>query len=176
MDKGYSGLNPYKSSTNNTNFNNVSAIASRIHDYVIVMKIDKISEEARVASKGHPYANPKHSPVSIPKNASVKKQRKIGYEQVVYKWKRGNYTYKARWHTKTPGAPDKKQSWVVSRKFNGMGYGKNARPSRMEILSGKKWVSWDTWSAAIKARQSGTATKSQIKLLNNGHFTRKRGK
>ena len=100
------------------------------------------------------------------------KKAKNDYEQVKYIWRKGKYKYEARWHTSTPGAPNKAQSWVVTRKKAGDGANK---PITM-VRSGNRWVSWKTWLTAIKARQNGTATKSQLKLLNNGHFTRKRGK
>lgn len=180
MDKGYSGLNPYKSKpslplVNASNTHKVEAMRS--YDNVVVIKAeDIISEHVEKAIKGHPYAHPKHSPVKIPYNASVEKKRKNGYEQVKYAWESGKYRYESRWHTSTPGAPNKKQSWVVTRIKKGVGYGKNASAKQTWVLSGKTWVSMKTWQDAIKARKNGAATKAQLKLLNNGHFTRKRGK
>lgn len=138
----------------------------------IVKAEDIISDQAEKAIKGHPFAHPKHSPMRIPYNASVKKQSKNGYEQVKYTWRNGRYKYEARWHTSTPGSPNNKQSWVVTRTKKGSGASK---PITM-VRSGNKWVSWNTWHAAIVARKNGVATKGQIELLNNGHFTRKRGK
>lgn len=66
-------------------------------------------------------------------------------------------------------------SWVVQRDKAGIGYGKNARPAKHEILVGKnKWVSKKEWQAAIRARKNGTATKEQKEMLDNGHWKPKK--
>ena len=86
---------------------------------------------------------PKSSPIKIPSSATVKEEQKNGYDQVKYTWKKGDYSYTSRWHTRTPNAPKEQgDSWVVQRDKAGIGYGKNARPAKHEILVGKnKWVS-----------------------------------
>lgn len=175
MDKGYSGFNPYKTNNGtNKHLEMKPTIAPmRMYDNVIIVKAENIiSEHAEKAIKGHPFAHPKNSPVKVPYDATVKKKSKKGYEQVKYTWKKGGYKYESRWHASTPDAPNKRQSWVVTRTKPGSGSNK---PITM-VKSGNKWVSWDVWKAVIKARQSGVATKAQLKLLNAGHFTRKRGK
>ncbi len=112
------------------------------------------------------------SPINVPSSASAKVEKKNGYDQVKYTWKRGEYTYTSRWHTRTPNAPKEQgDSWVVERRIPGIGYGKNARKPREEVLIGKnKWISKDEWREAIKARKNGTATRKQKEMLDNGHW------
>ena len=56
-----------------------------------------------------------------------------------------------------------------------IGYGKDARPAKHEILVGKnKWVSKAEWRKAIQTRKDGTATKEQKEMLDNGHWKPKR--
>lgn len=119
---------------------------------------------------------PKGSPIKIPSDATVKEEKKDGYDQVKYTWNKGEYSYTSRWHTRTPNAPKEQgDSWVVNRDKPGIGYGKNARPATHEILVGKnKWVSRKEWQAAIRARKNGTATKQQKEMLDNGHWKDKR--
>jgi len=60
------------------------------------------------------------APIEIPKNATMKIQFKTGYDQIQYKWSDGTYKYDARWHTRTPGAPDNQgNTWVVPGNANG---------------------------------------------------------
>ena len=119
---------------------------------------------------------PKSSPIKIPSNANIKEEQKNGYQQVKYTWKKDDFTYTSRWHTRTPNAPiGQGDSWVVQRDKPGIGYGEKARPSQHDILVGKnKWVSKKEWQAAIRARKNGTATKEQKEMLNNGHWKPKR--
>ena len=176
MDKGYSGLNPYKSNPTSLTGNASSTPkieAMRAYDNVAVIKAeDLVSEQVEKATKGHPYSRPKHAPIKIPYNADVKKQSKNGYEQVKYTWKKGQYKYEARWHTPKSNSPVKKQSWVVSR----IKQGSKTSPRVVMIRVGNKWVPHSVWQAAIVAKRNGVATKSQLNLLSKGHFTRKRGK
>ena len=59
---------------------------------------------------------PKSSPIKIPSSATVKEEQKNGYDQVKYTWKKGDYSYTSRWHTRTPNAPKEQgDSWVVQR-------------------------------------------------------------
>ena len=117
----------------------------------------------------------KKSPIKIPYSANIKAEHKNGYNQVKYTWKKGEYTYTSRFHTKTPNAPKGQgDSWVVQRDLPGIGYGKNARPAKHEILIGKnEWVTRQEWNDAIRARRNGTATKKQKEMLNNGHWENK---
>lgn len=119
---------------------------------------------------------PKGSPIKIPSSATIKEERKNGYDQVKYTWKQGDYSYTSRWHTPTPNAPaGQGDSWVVERKKAGVGYGKNAHPKTEEILVGKnKWISKKEWRDAIIARKKGTLTKEQKEQLDNGHWKDKR--
>ncbi len=127
-------------------------------------KIEKLNKLAQSSS------------ISIPATATVKEETKNGYEQVKYTWKKGDFSYTSRWHTRTPNAPKEQgESWVVQRDKAGIGYGKNARPAKHEILVGKnKWVSKKEWQDAIRARKNGTATKHQKELLDNGHWNPKK--
>ena len=104
---------------------------------------------------------PKSSPIKIPPSAIIIEEQKNGYEQVKYTWKKGDYSYTSRWHTRTPNAPKEQgDSWVVQRDKAGIGYGKNARPAKHEILVGKnKWVSKKEWQAAIRARKKWHCNK-----------------
>lgn len=115
---------------------------------------------------------PKGSPIKIPSSATVKEEQKNGYDQVKYTWKKGDYSYTSRWHTRTPNAPKEQgNSWVVERKKSGVGYGKNARPKQEEVLVGKnKWISKQDWKNAIMARKKGTLTQQQKEWLDNGHW------
>ena len=77
---------------------------------------------------------PSSAPIKIPREAEHIVQHKNGYEQVKYKWKKNDYNYEARWHTRTPNAPkDQSDSWVISRHKLGVGYGPDARKSIIEI-------------------------------------------
>lgn len=115
---------------------------------------------------------PKTSPIPIPKTAKIIEEKKDGYDQVKYTWTEKDYSYTSRWHTRTPNAPPEQgNSWVVQRDQAGIGYGKDARPAKHEILVGKdKWVSKKEWQDAIRARKNGTATKEQKEMLDNGHW------
>jgi len=119
---------------------------------------------------------PKSSPIKIPSSATVKEEQKNGYDQVKYTWKKGDYSYTSRWHTRTPNAPKEQgNSWVVERKKSGVGYGKNAHPKKEEVLVGKnKWISKREWKDAIIARKKGTLTPKQKEWLDNGHWKDKR--
>lgn len=112
------------------------------------------------------------SPMRIPKKSMVKAEyKKAGYSQVSYTWKRGDYEYIARWHTRTPKAPANQGiTWVVERKRKGKGFGKNAKSKKHDVLSGKKWISFVEWSNSIKARRSRRITPKQDKILTDGHF------
>ena len=126
--------------------------------------IGRISEKAGVIAK--------RSPIKIPQKAKVQIQAKNGYSQIKYTWESRNYQYTSRWHSRTPNAPkDQVDSWVVERRIPGIGYGKNVRPKREEVLVGKnKWISKRDWNEAITARKNGTATKQQKEWLDNGHW------
>lgn len=120
---------------------------------------------------------PKSSPLKIPPDASIKEEQKQGYDQVKYSWKRGDYSYTSRWHTRTPNAPaNQGNTWVVERKKPGIGNGPNARPAKIDILVGKTksgnnvWVDKKVWNAAVYARKNGTCTKEQKELLDHGHW------
>lgn len=64
---------------------------------------------------------------------------------------------------------------MVQRDIAGIGYGKEVRPARHEILVGKnKWVPNSEWQDVIRARKNGTATKEQKELLDNGHWKPKK--
>ena len=112
------------------------------------------------------------SPFKIPKKAEITTQQKSEYEQIKYNWNRGHYQYTSRWHTRTPNAPiDQGNTWVVERKVPGIGYGKNQRIAKHEILVGRyKWISIKEWREAITAKKQGKATKDQIKILDDGHW------
>ena len=59
----------------------------------------------------------------------------------------------------------------MQRDKAGIGFGRNARPARHEILVGEnQWVSIKEWRLAIQARKNGTATQEQKELLDNGHW------
>ncbi len=120
---------------------------------------------------------PKTSPLKVPPTARIKEEKKQGYDQVKYTWKRGKYNYLSRWHTRTPNAPKGQgNSWVVERKIPGIGNGPNARRAKTEILLGRTasgrniWVDKKTWNAAIYARRKGTCTKKQKEMLDHGHW------
>lgn len=118
---------------------------------------------------------PKSSPIEIPNNAEFKVQIKDEYTQVKYDWKKEEYKYQARWHTKTPNSPGyESESWVVERKIPGIGSGLNARHSTNEVLVGTKWISKKIWQEAIYAKKNGTATVQQKEVLKNGHHKTKK--
>lgn len=111
------------------------------------------------------------SPINIPSSASAKFQSKVGYEQVQYKWTDGTYSYNARWHTRTPGAPiDQGNTWVIERRIPGQG----ATLPVNEVMTGPNtWTRYKDWFDAITARKNGTATVQQDKLLESGHWLEK---
>ncbi len=141
---------------------------------------DNVADAAKVANKATDIGTlskkastiAKRSPIKIPKKATTQVQAKNGYSQIKYTWESRDYKYTSRWHTRTPNAPKNQgTSWVVERKSFGVGYGKNARPKKEEVLVGKnKWISKQDWKNAITARQNGTATKKQKECLDNGHW------
>ena len=141
---------------------------------------DKAVDAAKVADKATDIGKlskqtstiAKRSPIKVPKKATAQVQSKNGYSQIKYTWESGNYKYTSRWHTRTPNAPKNQgTSWVVERKIPGVGYGKNFRKPKEEVLVGKnKWISKDDWREAIKAKNNGTATKKQKEWLDNGHW------
>ena len=131
---------------------------------------DKAIDTTKAVKKAGKIA--KRSPIRIPKKAKVQVQAKKGYSQIKYTWKSGNYKYTSRWHTRTPNAPKNQgSSWVVERRLPGVGYGKNFRSPKEEVLVGKdKWISKDKWRDAITAMNNGTATNKQKEWINNGHW------
>jgi hypothetical protein len=111
----------------------------------------------------------KTSPIKIPENATIKSSTKTaGYDQISYKWVEGGYTYEARWHTKTPGAPTGQiNTWVVSRVTQGTPTGQRRV---LHIMVGNTWVTRHEWQAAITAYQNGTMTAAQEAMLKAGHW------
>ena len=151
-------------------YEKVSNSSNTLCVYDTLKNNGKNVEKSHEIHKKHPFSKPQNSPIHVPKNAKMKVENKKGYEQVKYTWKHGNYSYEARWHTKTKDAPVNGQSWVVKRQRKGIGYGPNARKNETHFLSGSKWVSKKDWFDAIKARKAGTATKKQIEMLDKGHY------
>ena len=131
---------------------------------------DKVVDIGKLSEKTGSIA--KRSPIRIPEKATAQVQAKNGYSQIKYTWESRNYKYTSRWHTRTPNAPENQGiTWVVERKSSGIGYGKNARPKKEEVLVGKnKWIAKDKWKGAITAQRNGTATKKQKEWLDNGHW------
>ncbi len=146
----------------------LAKMADKASDAVKVA--DKVTDIGKLSKKTSTIA--KRSPIKIPKKATAQVQVKNGYSQIKYTWKSGNYNYTSRWHTRTPNAPKNQgTSWVVERKTPGVGYGKNFRKPKEEVLVGKnKWISKDKWKEAITAQRNGTATKKQKEWLDNGHW------
>ncbi len=64
-----------------------------------------------------------------------------------------------------PNAPKNGQSWVLTRKISGIGYGKNCRKKVEEVLVGKKWISINKWNEDKVARRTGIATPNRINYL-----------
>lgn len=151
-------------------YDKMSSSSNAFYVYDTLKNKGKNVKKSYEIHKRHPFSKPQNSPIHVPKNAKMKVENKEGYEQVKYTWKHGNYSYEARWHTKTKDAPVNGQSWVVKRERKGIGYGPNARKNETYFLSGSKWVSKKDWFDAIKARKSGNATKKQIEILDKGHF------
>ena len=131
---------------------------------------NKATDIGKLSKKAGSIA--KRSPIKIPKKATTQVQAKNGYSQIKYTWESGNYKYTSRWHTRTPNAPKNQgTSWVVERKIPGVGYGKNFRKPKEEVLVGKnKWISKGKWKEAIASQKNGTATKKQKEWLDNGHW------
>ena len=132
--------------------------------------MDKAADIEKLSKKAGSIA--KRSPLRVPKKAEVKVQAKNGYNQIKYTWETGKYKYTSRWHTRTPNAPKTQgTSWVVERRISGIGYGKNFRKGKKEVLVGKnKWISKTEWKDAITAKSNGTATKQQKEWIENGHW------
>ena len=134
-------------------------------------KTAKITKRLKVLEKNAAKIS-KRSPIKIPSKAITKVESKNGYYQIKYTWSDEQYKYISRWHTRTPNAPKNQgDSWVVERIGSGVGYGKDARPKRRDILVGNnRWISHEDWRRAITARKNGTATKQQKEWLDNGHW------
>ena len=149
----------------------IAKLANKTDDAIDAVKaIDKVDDFATLNKNAKTIA--KSSPTKIPENAIFQSEIKKGYVQIKYSWESNGYKYVSRWHTRTPNAPIwQENSWVVERRINGIGYGKNARPKKEEILIGKnKWISKKEWKEAIFARKNGISTKNQKELLGNGHW------
>jgi hypothetical protein len=115
----------------------------------------------------------KKAPIEIPESAAIKpRTMNNGYDQISYKWRESGYKYEVRWHSRTPDAPfEQGNTWVVQREIPGSG-GQNPRSFIKIGNTGTDadWVSGHKWYDAIKARQNGTATLEQIKILDVGHW------
>lgn len=100
------------------------------------------------------------SPIKIPSSAIIKEEQKNEYDQIKYIWKKNDYPYTSRWHTRTPNAPKEQgESWVVQRDKAGIGYGKNARPAKHEILVWKKQM-------GVKERMAGNYSSKKKRYFN----------
>ncbi|MBC1557365.1 hypothetical protein HB911_01470 [Listeria booriae] len=110
-----------------------------------------------------------NAPIDIPENVKIKTQSKnAGYEQITYKWTDASYKYEARWHTKTPGAPEGQgNTWVIQRTIPGSG---GTKPQTFFKTGNNEWIEAYKWYDAISARQAGNATAEQIRILDNGHW------
>ncbi|MEQ1507282.1 MAG: RHS repeat-associated core domain-containing protein, partial [Myxococcota bacterium] len=110
------------------------------------------------------------SPVTIPDDAEVRIQAKVGYDQISFRWRANTgERYEARWHTRTPGAPPSQgDTWVVSRRTPGTATGQRATE---HVLSGNQWVSMYDWMNAVLANQNAVATQAQLDMLRAGHFS-----
>ena len=117
-----------------------------------------IPNRVNSSSSNSASANIKNCPLVIPSRANVIYQQKVGYTQQKYTWTNGKYKYEARWHTRTPNAPESQgNTWVVMRTLPGAANG--STPKKQWILIGKyKWVDKSIWDSAVRARQNGTAT------------------
>lgn len=110
----------------------------------------------------------KQAPIEIPSSATVKVQAKNGYDQISFKWTENGQNYEARWHTKTPGAPEGQgNTWLVSRVTPGTPTG---QVRTEHILVGDTWIPRYQWQDAINAYRNGTATQEQLQLLKDGHW------
>ena len=105
------------------------------------------------------------APIKIPSNATVKVHPKKGYDQISFKWTENGQNYEVRWHTKTPGAPERQgNTWVVSRVTPGTPTG---QVRAGHILVGDAWIPKYQWQDAINAYRNGTATQEQLQLLKD---------
>ena len=114
----------------------------------------------------------KTSPIKIPDDAMIDPQIKNGYYQIKYKWQTTDgYNYEARWHTKTPNAPSyQNDSWVISRKVPGIGYGPNHRNGYTDVLTfDNGWVDSGIWEDAISARNNKIIDEKLEDILDYGH-------
>ncbi len=117
----------------------------------------------------------REAPIEIPENATIKASSKKGYEQITYKWRDATYKYEVRWHTRTPGAPgNQENTWVIKCELPG--HGRQSPQTYFKVGNtgtDADWVPGFEWYDAIRARQNGTATAEQIKLLDMGHWKEK---
>ena len=60
-------------------------------------------------------------PLKVPKTHNIKAEyKRAGYYMLSFRWKRGEYEYNARWHTRTPNAPkEQENTWVIERTLKG---------------------------------------------------------
>ncbi|MBC1778079.1 transposase [Listeria booriae] len=131
-----------------------------------VPKLSSLSAEEQLNLANQYKQN---APIDIPENVKIKAQSKsAGYEQITYKWTDSGYKYEARWHTKTPGAPEGQgNTWVIQRTIPGNG---GAKPQTSFKTGNNEWIEAYKWYDAISARQNGNATAEQIRILDNGHW------
>ena len=110
------------------------------------------------------------APVVIPEEATVLTQPKNGYTQVRYRWaEESGERMEARWHTRTPGAPEEQgNTWVVTKRTPGNAQGLMSQSSVKTGAS--EWTSERVWQEAVQAHQEGAATPSQQSLLERGHW------
>ena len=126
------------------------------------VKLKEIEEDIRVNG---------NCPIDIPENVTVtSKTKDSGYEQIEYKWNDGNCTYRARWHTETPGAKQFKRgsTWVIERKIHGNANGKQG--IKQVLIGNDKWISAETWIRARTANGFGRSTPEQKQMLEAGHW------
>ncbi|GMQ61681.1 hypothetical protein [Vallitalea maricola] len=111
----------------------------------------------------------KSSPIKIPNTSKIIVQNKTGYQQIKYKWSDGIIKYEARWHTRTPGAPENQgNTWVITRTTPGTATGQR---KTQHILTGdNQWTPMSEWQSAVNARQNCIATPEQQILLDHGHW------
>ena len=140
----------------------------KLDSVIVFQQVSEADKEIKTIAK--------KSPIRIPQSATYKKQEKIGYQQIKYKFINGNYEYEIRWHTQTPNAPKGTGStYQVTRTKKGFGYGKEASIKRIEHLikhpnGNKKWVSTDKYQEAIRNKKIGKATKKEMEMIKYGHI------
>lgn len=114
------------------------------------------------------------APWPIPSYAKVKCQKKQGYSQIKFMWRRNGWRYEARFHDKTLEAKIiTYPSWRLDRIHPGKGYGPNHAPRIEQAKVGTKWLKLNYVRYCARQVSRGLADQEQINIIKQAHVRAK---